>query len=143
MKAGRDLDVLVGSEYFNYQWYSYDGYKRLKGLVSNKHINSDWIKNLKKYNNLVWHDAEPKELKLGAYEGLSFSTKISDAWQVVGKFEDEGYQVCIELLAKKIYSVGIYYPPHADQVAYIKAETAPLALCLAALKAKGIDVNKS
>lgn len=74
---------------------------------------------------------------------FSPSKNISAAWQVIGKFEDEGYQVCIELLAKKIYSVGIYYPPHADQVAYIKAETAPLAICIASLRTKGIDINEN
>lgn len=114
-------------------------YRKIDALVAEKVMG--WKKGELNWTiDELWIDSKGSYKWVGKF---SPSTNISDAWKVVGKFEDEGYQVCIELLAKKIYSVGIYYPPHADQVAYIKAETAPLAICIASLRTKGIDTNEN
>jgi hypothetical protein len=132
MKAGRELDALVGSEIFNFQWYSYDGHERLKGLIPNKEHYSEWIENLKKYNNLTWHDSEPQELKLGAYEGPNYSTNLSDASQVLEKF---GEILVRRRLNGTDYRVWIELDNGSE--IYEHAKTAPLAICLAALKTRG------
>lgn len=70
----------------------------------------------------------------------SYSRKIEYAWEVVEKMLEQGYNFRIE----KIYEV---YQCLFDKAicqwneggAY--AETAPLAICLAALKTVGVEVN--
>jgi Phage ABA sandwich domain len=68
-----------------------------------------------------------------------YSTNIVDAWQVVEKFvNDDIYFEMVKPDKDGSFTclIGMLNEP-------TKADTAPLAICLAALKAHGIDVNKS
>lgn len=92
------------------------------------------------------------------YDGVSrktvppFSTDIAAAWEVVEKvkitaliqiktgewcarFEDSEWTE-----ADSYYEVRMYKDEHADTYAY--AETAPMAIALAALKACGVEVGE-
>lgn len=62
-----------------------------------------------------------------------FSTNIEDAWLVVEKL---GYDVKItkNSVLKPKYQVHVFVP---DNVKLVFAETAPMAICIAALKAVG------
>jgi hypothetical protein len=107
----------------------------------------DWFVAEKVMNWHVWEN-EDGDLMVtkgyGCYSHCpSFSTNIADAWQVVEKLKELGFHV------------GIKTPPKAKSTSYwvcvedFYAEktftsyglTAPLAICLAALKAVGIEVE--
>lgn len=81
----------------------------------------------------VWYSPETAS----AEHLPDYSSDIADAWEVVEKLESEdpGY-----------FNLSVTTPPgwyvtfvDPDSCAY--ADTAPLAICLAALKAKGISYN--
>jgi Phage ABA sandwich domain len=73
-----------------------------------------------------------------------FSTNIADALQVVEKLRDRYVYMnltnnddsyCCELMEQDLENSSRYFTYYAD------AETAPLAICLAALKAVGVEVE--
>lgn len=66
-----------------------------------------------------------------------FSTSIASAWQVVEKLKANGNNVWVEW-AGTVWVCGTtsVFPD-------IEADTAPLAICLAALKACGVEMEKS
>lgn len=68
--------------------------------------------------------------------GFKPSSLTTDAWQVVEKFRKEGCAVEILCIGPKYY-VEIREIPH---IPFVKAEanTAPLAICIAALQAVGV-----
>jgi hypothetical protein len=75
-----------------------------------------------------------------------YSTDLAAAWQVVEKLATGYRNVLIEntaeLLGKRRYWVDI--KEHGDlgmiDIAKANADTAPLAICLAALKAVGVEI---
>lgn len=71
-----------------------------------------------------------------------YSTEISAAWEVIEKLRFLGYQGGIDWARPEAgyeCSFGSSLPP--DQRPSSQAETAPLAICLAALKVMGISQN--
>jgi hypothetical protein len=115
MKAGRELDALVAEKVMGYKigWFTDYGFK-------------------KEFERKVI------ALKGDRYDNIPrYSTNISDAWQVVEKMKEKERVVEIKTFDFG-YTVEInnFYPTIKQQ-----AETAPLAICLSALKMKGIDIG--
>jgi Phage ABA sandwich domain len=75
----------------------------------------------------------------GLREGelLNYSTNIEDAWQVVEKLDVEEFSIS---KFGKEYHVWVETELGGEGF-LIKSKTAPLAICLAALKAVGVEVN--
>ena len=69
-----------------------------------------------------------------------YSTSISDAWLVVDKFRDDGYAHF------NLRSTSLSWSAVFDRAGYgsfeARADTAPRAICLAALKAMGVEVGE-
>ena len=68
----------------------------------------------------------------------NYSTDISDAWEVVEQLREKELYVDIDTFAEH-YDVRVVSGPY--EVGHSLSETAPLAICLAALKAVGIEVK--
>jgi Phage ABA sandwich domain len=78
----------------------------------------------------------------GLREGelLNYSTNIEDAWRVVERFDKTDFRVIRNYSGN--YSAGLMYWNKDTMVKFeAKAETAPLAICLAALKSVGVEVD--
>jgi hypothetical protein len=110
MKAGRELDALVA--------------EKVMGIVATTtaSANHPWL-------------VEGTPLKVPV---PPFSTDIARAWQVVEKMHATGFEVSVNTMqdwiekCECIVSKGVLLSVSAN------APTAPLAICLAALKAKGV-----
>jgi uncharacterized protein (DUF1330 family) len=121
VKAGRELDALVAEKVMGYKigWLTEYGFK-------------------KEFERKVI------ALKGDRYDNIPrYSTNISDAWQVVEK-------VGKEFLVRKRLEGNDYrafiitfdnYLGHKEY--YAHAKTAPLAICLAALRAVGYEIEKA
>lgn len=132
MKPGRELDLLIAQKVFGY----------------GRQINALGPSFLTELPNNVHRDRPV----VGADENLYFlkkySTDIAAAWEVVEKMIEETEQDKDPM----VFTLDIH--PHrqlnwdADFTSvymggghgYANADTAPLAICLAALKARGIEV---
>jgi hypothetical protein len=68
------------------------------------------------------------------------SENIADAWQVVEKLRKDNIMIDITP-SETVYFASVRHQGKEYIVRSIKAETAPLAICLAALKSIGIDVE--
>ena len=108
MKAGRELDALVAEKVMEWEW---------RGLSHG------------------WYHGEGR-LFLDEDELPHYSTQIADAWLVVEKLVGDGFyvdigvqedraQVQLETLTDRSWTI---------RVGSTEAPTAPLAICLAALK---------
>jgi hypothetical protein len=72
----------------------------------------------------------------------AFSEDISAAWDVVEKLkEGEAASANIDIQTDVVVVIG-WYGSRADEFfrGEARADTAPLAICLAALKAKGVEI---
>ncbi len=111
MKAGRELDTKVAKEVMG--WIKVDG-----GWVGKEHKLEGWPTSR---SVIVW----------------SPSTKIYHAWEVVEKIQESGFGVRMNIKPKKvrvdIEPVDLFQDGWTSHRAV--AETAPLAICLAAFKA--------
>jgi hypothetical protein len=113
MKAGRELDALIA--------------EKVMGWVLPPHssvVGQMWVETP---SGRV-HPKLPE-----------FSSNISDAWQVVEKMKEIGYMMWLEQegVYQCVFFRGLGYQVHD----YSVASSAPLAICLAAIKAKGIDID--
>jgi hypothetical protein len=120
MKAGRELDALIAEKVMGWKGINSHAahlevgqfYNRQDGVVIVEHRN-----------------------RLRMFEP---STSIADAWLVAEKLNEKWGNWA--LIFRGTWAVYEYpndygeYPPDAE------ADTAPLAICLAALKAVGVDV---
>ena len=66
------------------------------------------------------------------YDMPEYSTDIAAAWEVVERLNIEGLHACIRVLHR---------PSCRFKSDTVWADTTPKAICLAALKAKGIDIG--
>lgn len=73
------------------------------------------------------------------WESKRFSTDIAAAWEVVAKLKADGMMWCIYDTPSGV-KCGINRAP-MECLASVEAETAPLAICLAALKSVGTPVT--
>lgn len=72
-----------------------------------------------------------------------YSTNISDAWEVVKAIQEN--QPASTFTLKQLYD-GMWmcsFSFYTSHLAEVHKDTAELSICLAALKVKGIDVEKS
>lgn len=125
MKAGRELD-----------------YRKIDALVA-EHV-MGWKKGELNWTiDELWIDSKGSYKWVGKF---SPSTNISDAWQVVEKC---GKDFNVKYIShKKQYEavVDYYFPAEKGKREFLSfgkayADTAPLAICKASLKAKGIDID--
>jgi hypothetical protein len=126
MKAERELDALISEKILGWVWAETD--YGLEGLFP---PNDHPFRQLTSMP--IIFDSN------GYWLGMPFySTNIADAWEVVEKldFTCSILTPCPANYQK--YSVVISKGEVVEQVI---AETAPLAICLAFLKANGIDVG--
>jgi hypothetical protein len=129
MKAGRELDALIHEKIFGKCAHVLHAFKK-----DNK---NSWMSDYTYYRC--------KKCKDGTYSGLlysegkilcpQYSTNIADAWLVVEKMQEKGWLVSIRNFPKWTCEICFYDP------IIVYAETAPLAICLAALKACGVEVE--
>jgi hypothetical protein len=96
-----------------------------------------------------WHVWENEDGELMVTKGYgcyshcpSFSTNIADAWQVVEKlYKDKGLRMFVGLDFPPLYMARLK-DDKGDWIGHgTEAETAPLAICLAALKAVGVNIE--
>lgn len=152
MKAGRELDALVAEKVMGLPitdftktarqpYYSWGG----------------------KYNNIHYAPNNEPYVVTGVEKAGcphvrridDYSTSISDAWQVVEKLVKEGDEHPVNLhkglpafgdhaTPFEVYKNYAGYPGWTcyfhDYEVCVHADTAPLAICLAALKAVGVEV---
>lgn len=120
MEAGRDLDARIAEMVFRWQWYIADNVQYLRsphpfayGCV----IDSEGTHYLK---------------ALPAY-----STDIAAAWLVVEQIHQRGLCVSVSALHEwdTKYECSVHHESILDVVASGEADTAPLAICRAALAA--------
>lgn len=114
MKAGRELDALVA--------------ERVMG----------WTKTI--VDNYPWQILPPDATELKAKSCPHYSTDIAAAWQVVEKLRQD--RLYIEIVSEAEYfrcEVNHYTPAAYQFKTEQHADTAPLAICLAALEAVRTD----
>jgi Phage ABA sandwich domain len=120
--------------------------REINHLIATKVMGWELLKVKNHYGDEVGIWIDPKINKFKAFlEGVkedefSPTTNIADAWQVVEKF-DFNY-----LYRSKDFADGKWeckLSRKDERVYYAVAETAPLAICLAALKAVALEVGET
>jgi len=138
MNAGRELDALVAEKVMGCKWGEFhntpdepgrwEDHKFLVDPDGNK-VAVRW----KTKNLLTWdmcHYWPSRPLR-------PYSTDIAAAWEVVEKFISEGVSIYRD---DRQPSKGKWYALFGDGCG-VEADTVPLAICLAALKAVGVEVS--
>lgn len=125
MKAGPALDAMVAEKVLG--WKAVPGHGPMEGLTFYQPPDQSWVE----------------------YDIPEFSTEIEQAWRVVEKIKEKGHDLIIGVFCKDderlgdgdrteaFYRVSVWIEPENDDEDNIKtgeADTAPLAICLAALK---------
>jgi hypothetical protein len=94
-----------------------------------------------------WHVWENEDGELMVTKGYgcyshcpSFSTNIADAWQAVEKLSKDGFDFQVWREKNGKYNVE-FTKDFFYSFGFAESETAPLAICLAALKAVGVEVE--
>ena len=137
MKAGRELDALVAEKVMGWRWVQVP--KDCDGLNEGRCLAPVGLDE----KNHQW---TPKG-KISEYSGPRYSTDIAAAWEVVEK-------LCLSVCASApglggkpaSYWVGFadmsgrFLVADLNNPSVVCEETAPLAICLAALKAVGVDL---
>jgi competence transcription factor ComK len=106
--------------------------RELDALIAEKVMG--WKRKTIKLVNMVEEQDVLIDPRLKTYsQPPHYSTNIADAWLVVEKFPQ------IDICMSKVDDKWNCFIEFADHMAI--AETAPLAICLAALKACGVEVE--
>lgn len=113
MKAGRELDALVAEKVMGWK-------------LSNATDGTEYWDN-GKFCGGIW----PKE--------WNPSTNIADAWNVVEKMKSKDYLFSLKNIVKGTFTFSLTDWGGNCSTYAAEAETAPLAICLAALKAVGVE----
>lgn len=127
MQAGRELDALVAEKVMGWKWCENDIGKESLQPPSEEYAF------LSPNHPVFWAD-EKGYTKIMPH----YSTNIADAWKVVEKMR-ENFWVQVDVGDIILCSMGEY--GFVCSTIQAEAETAPLAICLAALKAMGVEVN--
>jgi len=131
IKAGRELDVLVAEKVMNDKGITYYAILTKYGKEISQAATTFHADGLMR--SLFGASRYEKRIRY-----IPYSTDIAAAWQVVEKMQKK-YVINIEVDCENIW-VEIWRdstdePSNYKQVADESADTAPLAICLAALKA--------
>jgi hypothetical protein len=113
MKAGRGLDALIADKVLGLDVY--------------------------RLTNGYFFRTTEKGYTLNLAPLKYYSTKIADAWEVVEKMEELGYMMWLE--QEGIYQCMFFKGLDYQEKDYSVASSAPLTICLSALKTKEIDVE--
>lgn len=110
--------------------------KMLNSVVAEKVMGYEWVKNdgsLVAFPEYIW------KTDTGYRSSYNPTRDIEDAWKVVDKFD----KVKIETFSKG-YSVEIFEERMGAFKSLVKeyADTFQMAMSLAALKAKGVEINE-
>lgn len=134
LKAGRELDALIAERVMDecpWQiWFSRDSVLRctdINGIsyfCANKEQAESYIKDFPVDWNAVLMEPQCKE----------YSSDISAAWEVVEKMRHLGWSFDLNLMARYTVVFRQNYLKDTDRFSS-KEDTAPHAICLAALKA--------
>lgn len=119
MIAGRELDVLVAEKVF--KWHNIQS---LAMLMDDGLMGWDMCGN--------YPDSPPYE---ASHRIPRYSTSIAAAWEVMEKLAKDGLVLSLERGDKWRSAFRKNLPSYFEQMEYVVADTAPLAICLAALKA--------
>ncbi|MES1047209.1 hypothetical protein FOA22_22405 [Heyndrickxia oleronia] len=111
----REIDKLVAENVM--------GWKTRKRYEINKRIYEYAFQNINHSDHIIWFDLP------------EFSANIKDAWLVVEKLDFDVKVTKYENSAG--YQCHVFIPSNVQMVF---AETAPMAICKAALKAVGVEV---
>ena len=132
MKAGRELDALIAEKVMGWRrmsWKDYHAYMNFMGTDEREEF------------TYAWHDADGNMTEFHANDKLYYddptppwapSEEIADAWLVVeqlGKSFDVSRCRKFQEIEAWFWEASFHNGPDAQ------ADTAPLAICLAALKA--------
>lgn len=129
MNAGRQLDALIAEKVMGWKWADakYYGWKQFSNYPPE-------IESVSTTKLLVPPDG-PDRLIPG------YSTEIAAAWEVVEKVralpEAQGWGVMVGALPSGTFQCWLKYRDCENTDINERAATAPLAICLAALKAVG------
>lgn len=128
MIAGREMDALVAEKVMG--WRKEDK-AMLHGIIQVAFVDT------------ATDYARP--IACGCAEDFQPSTDIRDAWQVVEKLDNLGFTTEID---KREAGWAVVFIDYRKNPIGLKednaiADTAPLAICLAAFKACGVEMEKS
>lgn len=134
MEAGREMDALVAEKVMGWRDIRCHQGGNLPFGVPDDDFNRD-VDEHKKHGNCGFpmeYHREPIPM---------FSNDISAAWEVVEKLLDKNLHLILRDQAENGYSADFYLaqdwpnPPCKFIAEYVRGDTAPLAICRAALKA--------
>lgn len=132
IEVGRELDAEVAEKLFGAEW---EHFPKADAGVASRLIApapDDWI--------LVWHyhDDRPSHFNTNRDCLPEYGTRIEDAWKVVEKMREQGFEMDMGFSTSSGWWALFY--DHDENLAYraeaenyADAETAPLAICCAAL----------
>lgn len=123
MTAGRELDALVAEKVMGLEKEL-----RIKGTT---HVATCYT------DNPYFLSGIDKDDVMRYCQPLPYSTSIEAAWLVVEKLKSIGHVIHVSVFPDKVQAVYVHDTGEND---YGEADTAPHAICLAALKA--MEVGK-
>ena len=103
----------------------------------------DWIDEMEiNAVGLYWIDVE-KDFWINAsgYSGWFPTMKLGQAWQILGKFPNTEYVIDITRRNDDLWSVRVA-DRKTRETAWYADEKIEIAICMAALAAKGVDIAK-
>lgn len=141
MKAGRELDALVDERVFGRETEARHTREceAIKKRLAEKNHDPDVMQS--EHLELVrYWDHDPNRKGLFGLHTTSrpYSTDISAAWEVVtsNKFGAQGYGFALDFEHfGAVWKCAFHWKEELGE--FVEADTAPLAICLAALKALG------
>lgn len=104
--------------------------EKIMGKVNVRYFRSRFV-----WDNVGYINGKPIGDVMGVVDVPEYSTNISDAWQVVKSLKDK-YRVDLVVDVVDCYVAVM----DSENMYEAFAQTAPMAICLAALKAVGVEV---
>lgn len=119
MPAGREMDVLIAEHVMGWVWFSFGS--------------ASVLRHPEKFIYGVIIDGKERRY----YDGLPrYSENMGDAWEVVERLRELYYRIFLSY-ARNIVTITLDHDNYQkDMDFWIEAETAPLAICRAALLVK-------
>lgn len=129
MEAGRELDALVAEKVMGWKWW-----RRENPITGQKWLAESAAPHASMVGAAIPCEVE-SDLMPEAFDGPDYSRSIAAAWTVVEalKLRSPQHDIHIEHIEGQGWSVSCCYSQ--DEGGWADAETAPLAICKAALGA--------
>jgi len=128
LKPGFELDAVVAEKVMGWG---------ISGCEMNGWNNDMVVINMSKPSNTtsIWHPELKRDYSRNRTPLPSYSTSIKAVWEVVERFKHPTIWFCAE---HNKWACSFEIPNHIESL----GNTAPHAICLAALKAVGYEVTK-